>query len=171
MAMSNWTHLDESSDALSTWRSAIVSELRRITSDIIDARVVWILGNGGSQAVAEHWATDFAKVRPEGIYIAPASNAALATMVSNDYEKATWFQHMIAGRTGRDCVICLSTSGESENLLVASNWAVCPRPSPLHTDAANVISGPPTSVVSYGPAALEDIFTTIGHAIAEVLRG
>ncbi len=164
------THLDEVFGALNIWSSAMTAGAPLLAEDIRNARIVWLIGNGGSQACAEHWATDFQKVRSRSqvdpVFVAPAANAPQFTMLANDYGYDQAYAHGLIGRTDGDVVIALSTSGRSGNLLgIHVDWAIAPERTPLSTMAKRAISGPP-----YRPGVLEDVFSVLGHAITEELR-
>lgn len=88
---------------------------------------IFIAGNGGSSAIAEHMACDFLK----GTYYedkfklrvtALTSNSSLCTAIGNDfgYENIFAFQLQVMARKG-DLVILISSSGESQNVLKAVN--------------------------------------------------
>lgn len=81
-----------------------------------DTRKIMIIGNGGSAAVASHMAIDFWK--NGGIRALTFNEGATLTCVSNDYCYEEVFavpiQHF--GDAG-DIVICISSSGGSENIL------------------------------------------------------
>lgn len=77
-----------------------------------------IIGNGGSSAIASHFATDFTKNGhiPTQVF----SDAAIITCLSNDlgYENVYAFQVDSYGRSG-DLLIAISSSGTSKNILKA----------------------------------------------------
>ncbi|RMG72720.1 MAG: SIS domain-containing protein [Bacteroidetes bacterium] len=81
-----------------------------------DHKKVMIIGNGGSAAVASHMAIDFWK--NGGIRALTFNEGATLTCVSNDYCYEEVFavpiQHF--GDAG-DIVMCISSSGGSENIL------------------------------------------------------
>ena len=163
-------HLAQTAEALASWAEAIMTGAPHLAEHIREARIVWLIGNGGSQACAEHWATDFQKVRSRSqldpIFVAPATNAPQFTMLANDYGYDQAYAHGLVGRMAADVVIALSTSGRSPNLLQSHvDWAIAPEGTPLCTQAVRAISGPP-----YRPGVLEDVFSILGHAITEELR-
>ena len=84
---------------------------------------VFICGNGGSGATAEHFANDlFAKgVRA----VCLNSNTAIMTMIANDYGYRHVFSIQLATFADpRDLLIVISASGESPNIQQALEWAV-----------------------------------------------
>lgn len=85
-------------------------------------------GNGGSAADAQHLATEyvvrFRTDRPALPAIALTTDTSLLTAASNDYGFAQVFarQVLALGRAG-DVLFLHSTSGDSENLIVAARAA------------------------------------------------
>lgn len=111
--------VDES--ALDGFVSAIESAARRGSR-------VWILGNGGSAAISDHFATDLAKVNIDtGLGILPVSlcsNGPVLTALANDYGYSDAFAHQVrAFATPGDVVIAVSSSGNSENIIRAVQQA------------------------------------------------
>jgi len=83
---------------------------------------IYIVGNGGSAAIASHTAIDFLK---NGNIPATAFNdASLLTCISNDigFEEVFAKPIEMLARKG-DLVICISSSGNSANILKAANTA------------------------------------------------
>lgn len=85
---------------------------------------VFLCGNGGSAADAQHIAAEFVgrfvKERCGLPAVALTTDTSILTAVGNDYGFATVFQRQVAAlaRTG-DVVIGISTSGNSQNILLA----------------------------------------------------
>jgi phosphoheptose isomerase len=83
-----------------------------------------VCGNGGSAADAAHFATElvvrFAKDRRAQPAICLASGGGLLTAAANDYGFNEIFARQVAafGQPG-DVLICLTTSGESKNIVRA----------------------------------------------------
>ena len=83
-----------------------------------------VCGNGGSASDAAHFATEFvvrfAKDRPAYPAICLASNGGLLTAAGNDYGFEEIFARQVAalGVEG-DLFICLTTSGNSKNVVRA----------------------------------------------------
>ncbi len=90
--------------------------------------VVYACGNGGSATQAAHFAAElvgrFKKNRAALPAFALAENSAVVTSLSNDYSFDDVFAHQIAGlgRPG-DCLVALSTSGTSRNVVRACRAA------------------------------------------------
>lgn len=103
--------------ALDAFLAAIVSGAKRGSR-------VWILGNGGSAAISDHFATDLAKVNIDtGLGILPMSlcaNGPVLTALANDYGYADAFAHQVrAYANDGDLVVAVSSSGNSENVIRA----------------------------------------------------
>jgi len=144
---------------------------------------VWILGNGGSAAISDHFATDLFKVGIDtGVpYRATslASNSATLTATANDYGFECSFAHQIGvqGAPG-DVVVAISSSGNSPNVLEAVTIA---RAGGLRTvgmagfDGGKLVSSVDfpllltTALGDYGIA--EDGHSALCHSICENLRG
>jgi len=84
---------------------------------------VFIIGNGGSHAIAEHISTDLnkrCKVKAHTL-----SNNSLQTALTNDYSQedalTQWLK--INELKRRDCVIAVSSSGKSPNIIRALQYA------------------------------------------------
>jgi D-sedoheptulose 7-phosphate isomerase len=85
---------------------------------------VFACGNGGSATQAAHFVLElvgrFKRERRALRAFSLAENAGTLTAIGNDYEFADVFARQLAGmvRPG-DCLVALSTSGESENVVRA----------------------------------------------------
>lgn len=81
-------------------------------------------GNGGSAADAQHFAAEmvgrFERERPELPAISLATDTSILTAVANDYSFAQVFAKQVrALGTKGDVLLAISTSGNSENVVVA----------------------------------------------------
>ena len=92
-------------------------------------RHVFICGNGGSAANANHWANDFLYAVTSGsgrgmLMTALTANSSIITCLGNDigYDKIFSAQLATQGRKG-DILIVLSGSGNSPNILLALEQA------------------------------------------------
>jgi len=83
---------------------------------------VILVGNGGSAAMASHVSVDLTKMCK--IRAINFNEADLLTCFSNDYGYENWVQKALfyyADR--RDLVICISSSGESQNIIKGAKFA------------------------------------------------
>lgn len=99
-----------------------------ILDTLISGGKVLLCGNGGSAADAQHLATEmmvrYQRHRRPFAAIALTTDSSLLTAHTNDYDFATLFSRQVQGlgRAG-DCLIAISTSGRSENVIQAAATA------------------------------------------------
>jgi D-sedoheptulose 7-phosphate isomerase len=91
-------------------------DARDIAAWMSDCKRVIFIGNGGSAAIASHMAADFAK---NGNMPALCFNdAAAITCLANDYSYEEVFAKPLAQHvTETDCLVAISSSGRSRNIL------------------------------------------------------
>jgi D-sedoheptulose 7-phosphate isomerase/D-glycero-D-manno-heptose 1,7-bisphosphate phosphatase len=148
-----------------------------------DGSAVWIAGNGGAAAIADHMATDHAKhMAATGTMFrnvkSLASNNVLSTALANDigYDAVFSWQLEQFGVKG-DVFVAFSVSGRSKNIIrglqcakemgmssiaIVGGEAVTIREANL----ANVIINIPAT--NYG--VVEDIMSIIQHTFAQYIR-
>lgn len=85
---------------------------------------IYLCGNGGSAADAQHVAAEFVgrflRERRPLPAIALTCNSSILTAIGNDYDFSQVFARQVrAHATPRDCVVGISTSGTSPNVLEA----------------------------------------------------
>jgi phosphoheptose isomerase len=141
-----------------------------------------VIGNGGSAAIANHWATDFAKGIATSTTIKPkvrslVCNESLLTAEANDngYDSVFANQLRTWGKY-RDVLVCISSSGNSPNIKEAvdvalshglfvigisgfekGNYLDRTANIGIHVDASN-----------YG--IIEDVSSNIMHCLSQSLR-
>ena len=161
--------------ALDAFLTAIVSGTER------GARI-WILGNGGSAAISDHFATDLAKVNIDtGLGILPMSlcaNGPVLTALSNDYGYADAFAHQVrAYANPGDLVVAVSSSGNSENIIRAVQQAKLSGATAVGLSGfdggrlakeADISVHVRTDIGDYGTT--EDAHSVICHAVSLQLR-
>jgi len=139
-----------------------------------------ICGNGGSASDAAHFATElvvrFAKDRPAYPAICLTGDGGLLTAAGNDYGFDEIFARQVAafGVPG-DLLICLTTSGKSENVLRALEEA---RPRKLKTIAFLGRDGGSTIgiadvdllVASDSTARIQEAHQLLLHVICEAME-
>ena len=90
---------------------------------------VYICGNGGSAALAEHFACDHQKILYESKKFKPfiislVSNVSLGTAISNDINYKSIFTEQLKQTAKKnDVLITISSSGNSKNIIDAIKWA------------------------------------------------
>ncbi|RMD88218.1 MAG: SIS domain-containing protein [Candidatus Dadabacteria bacterium] len=110
-----------------------LEDIQALVADLLAARMerrqIFIFGNGGSAASSLHMATDLANIPPyQGVYpfrvVSLNGNVSHITALANDlgYEKVFEAQLKNLLQPG-DLVIAISSSGNSENVIRAVNWA------------------------------------------------
>ncbi|MFI7500817.1 SIS domain-containing protein [Streptomyces sp. NPDC049687] len=126
------THCDDLMKALDGFRRYASPVLRRWGADLADrlgsgARLL-VAGNGGSAAQAQHLTAElvgrYRDDRPPFSALSLHADTSSTTAIANDYGVQEIFARQVAahGRAG-DVLMLLSTSGASENLLVAAEEA------------------------------------------------
>ena len=87
------------------------------------AKFIWICGNGGSAATAEHFTADLVKKGYRAICL--NNNTAVLTMLANDYGYENVFSKQLElyGSAG-DLLITISCSGNSPNISEAQAAAL-----------------------------------------------
>ena len=89
---------------------------------IKNADRVYICGNGGSSATAEHFASDLFSKGIKAFSL--NSNTAIMTMIANDYGYEDVFsKQIVLYGTNNDLLITISCSGTSPNIVEAINEA------------------------------------------------
>lgn len=104
--------------------AVIEKSIRVLVQSLLNGGKVLLCGNGGSAADSQHIAAEltgrFIKERPPLAAIALNTDTSALTCIGNDYSFAEIFSRQVRalGRSG-DCLIAISTSGNSVNILKA----------------------------------------------------
>lgn len=115
------------------WRSIDRAAVRRASEILLRAyqegRQVFVCGNGGSAAIADHLECDHLKGVHNGTDLSPrvrslAANVALLTAIANDlaYDEVFAFPLARLSREG-DVLLTISSSGNSPNIIKAIECA------------------------------------------------
>ena len=143
---------------------------------------LWVAGNGGSAAIADHLLCDWTK----GTFTSPqspirvhslVSDTALLTACTNDFGHEFGFSRQIEMRAqSGDLLICISSSGNSPNILAAIRAAT---PMGLKTIAFTGFDGGEAvkladicihvAVRNYG--VVEDCHQILMHNVAQYIYG
>jgi D-sedoheptulose 7-phosphate isomerase len=162
--------------------------VRRIVSELIDLRStqgrLFLAGNGGSAATAEHFATDLgagSHIRGGGIdTVSLSSNLSSITAIANDLSFSKVFRVLFESCKPRsnDFLIVLSASGNSENIIEVLSSA---KDLSVKTCAFTGFDGGKARELcdisihvnsDFGEYGLvEDAHSAICHAITEEFRG
>lgn len=86
-----------------------------------DNNTVFIAGNGGSAAIAEHYSIDFLKQGLRTICL--SSNSSKITAIANDLGYNEVFKQQLVNSYPGDILICISSSGNSPNIIKAIKYA------------------------------------------------
>jgi D-sedoheptulose 7-phosphate isomerase len=101
----------------------VIAEIaRRLIRTLRSGRTVFLFGNGGSAADAQHLAAElearFLRERRALPCLALTTNCSTLTAIGNDYGYERTFARQVEAHARRgDAVIALSTSGNSRNVL------------------------------------------------------
>ena len=94
------------------------NQINNVVKLIKESNNVYIIGNGGSAALADHFGIDLIKFGKKKAY--SLSNPALYSMLVNDYGHRHSFKWVIDKLCCKnDLIIGITTSGKSENILQA----------------------------------------------------
>ncbi|OAN55045.1 SIS domain-containing protein [Magnetospirillum moscoviense] len=144
-------------------------------------RAIYACGNGGSAAIANHLVCDHARGISADTGLRPRVHSLSATVeiltaIGNDQEYAEVFaaQLRLFARPG-DVLITISSSGDSENIVRAVQWA---KDNDMRTIALTGFNGGRSgrladvnvhvSADNYG--VIEDAHQSVMHALAQYIR-
>jgi phosphoheptose isomerase len=101
------------------------SALEHAFEAVLSAERIFVCGNGGSAAIANHLACDFGKGAEVQRVFSLSSNTEIITALANDfsYEKIFCNQLLMADCSSKDLVILISSSGNSPNIARALSYA------------------------------------------------
>lgn len=153
-----------------------------ITETIYRYGTIYVCGNGGSAAIADHLTCDCLKgIRTDTIYrprvVSLCSNGPLLTAIANDISYDQVFKYQLESLlTPDDLLITISSSGTSPNIVNAFNYAVniCKTItfSGFNGGGSKLIEKPTVSLHvpenNYG--IVEDCHQMIMHMIAQYIR-
>lgn len=162
-------------------RKAMEAATAILDQAISQDRRIFSCGNGGSAAISNHLVCDHAKGLQSDTLLRPqvqslSATVELMTAIANDISYAEVFAYQIRtfGREG-DVLITISSSGDSENVVRATQWA---RSNGLRTIALTGFEGGRTRHLAevalhvdadnYG--VVEDVHQSLMHILAQFLR-
>jgi D-sedoheptulose 7-phosphate isomerase len=102
--------------------ATLVAIADRITTALQSGSTLYLCGNGGSAADAQHVAAEFVgrflRERRPLPAVALTTNSSILTAIGNDYDYSEVFARQIVAlvKPG-DCVVGISTSGRSSNVI------------------------------------------------------
>jgi len=179
------------SDDYLNYISELISQLdRNNISQFVDhvlqvrdnKQTIFFLGNGGSASTASHFVNDISlgsrQFENPFRAISLCDNQAVITAIANDdgYENIFLQQLQTQAKTG-DSMVCISASGNSQNLIKAVEWS---KVNGIYTISLTAFDGGylkqhtdlnlhvPTKIGEYGPA--EDLHMVICGLIGSYFR-
>jgi D-sedoheptulose 7-phosphate isomerase len=156
--------------------------ITKIIETLKNGKTLYLAGNGGSAATASHMQADFAffmrnftKFRPK--VRALTDNVSFITAVGNDTTFVDIFvEQMIGNFEPGDVIICISASGNSENVIRAAEFANNHGGTSIAfvgfeggklKEVAKIVIFTPSPKGDYGP--IEDIHIILNHIIVNYL--
>lgn len=102
---------------------SIAAALTTIQDALKNGRQIFIIGNGGSCATAEHIALDLSKSVKGYNKVYSLSSPAALTAWANDTDYTEVYAKQLKNYSNfGDLLICISTSGNSENIIKAADY-------------------------------------------------
>jgi D-sedoheptulose 7-phosphate isomerase len=146
----------------------------------LDKGGVYMVGNGGSAADAQHWTAELVgryltERDPLNVHALTVNSSTTSALV-NDYPPAEVFERQVRAHVGQgDVLVAISTSGNSENILLAVQAA--------HARGAKVIGvtgkdggklAPLCDVVFVAPSSdtprIQEAHLLFGHLFCELVE-
>ena len=160
----------------------IIEKLSKLISRYyLSNKNIFVCGNGGSASISNHFICDHLKGISTNTNLLPkifslSSSLEVITAVANDikYDEIFSFQLSRLAKKG-DCLITISSSGNSENIIKAIKWG---KKNKLKTVSLNGFDGGRAKKISdisinvpcnnYG--IVEDLHQSIMHILAQSIR-
>jgi phosphoheptose isomerase len=162
--------------------SQLLAQAAELLAAVIDGRRwIYVCGNGGSAAISNHLFCDFVKGIQTGTDRRPrvvslSAQLEIITAIGNDigYEDIFAYQLRTLAAPG-DLLISISSSGDSENIVRAVQWA---KDSGMATIALTGFEGGRSAALAdvniHVPAnnygVIEDMHQSLMHILAQFLR-
>ena len=110
--------------ALATHRDLLLAIANLLAATLDQGGTLYLCGNGGSAADAQHVAAEFVgrflRQRRPLPAVALTVDSSILTSIANDYDFSEVFSRQVQALVGpQDCLIGISTSGRSPNVLKA----------------------------------------------------
>ena len=175
-------YFDNLTEAARSMETSSVAQAAELIAYLFSkGHTLYVCGNGGSAAIANHLLCDFSKgiqtdtaLRPK--VVSMSASVELITAIGNDIDFAEIFAYQVrtAARAG-DALMTISSSGNSENIVRAIEWA---RRENIKTIAMTGFDGGRSAKLAdiniYVPAqnygVVEDIHQSIMHILAQYVR-
>ena len=147
---------------MSKTKTPLRINIKDIVNMLTGANFVYVIGNGGSASLADHFGCDLVKVG--GIKaVSLAANNAVITAYANDngYENV-FVDQLRVFLTSKDLLITISGSGTSKNIVKTIEYAV--------NIGAKVYSFPTMEELGCGIREAEDEHLQLAHKIVTMLK-
>lgn len=114
-------YLASSAEAISRVDVGEIENAIRIIQDVKEKDgTVWVVGNGGSAATAEHFANDLVKVGGVRAIAIPSIAASVSAFGNDNGWERMYADLLMALRWREDVLVAISCSGESANVVHAA---------------------------------------------------
>jgi len=161
---------------------AVSRLIERLHQALLENRHIFVFGNGGSAADAQHIAAELVSVlsldfpRPALAAIALTTDSSILSAIANDFGFGGVFERQVEalGRPG-DVIVGISTSGNSENVLRAlraarargiSTIALTGMSASQASEVADIAICVPSNSVQH----IQESHITVGHIICAIVE-
>jgi D-sedoheptulose 7-phosphate isomerase len=170
--------LKSSVNSANSQRETIRQAADAMAQTILEGGTIFICGNGGSAAEAQHFAAEFVGrfllERPGLPALSLAADTSKLTAIGNDYGYQEVFARQLRalGRP-KDLLWALSTSGTSPNVLEALKAAREKDIKSVFMCGKELASPPDTDIIIYSPAPstprIQELHLFYGHLICQLV--
>jgi D-sedoheptulose 7-phosphate isomerase len=123
-------HIETLNNSLLELNSKLIEKAsEKIIDTIINKKQIFVCGNGGSAAIANHYVPDYLKLIRQNTRFKPivkslSSDLELITAISNDFNYSKIFSYQAESLCKKgDLIIIVSSSGNSPNVVDLAKWA------------------------------------------------
>jgi len=123
-------HIGELHNSLLELNSNLIEKVsEKLFNTIKNNKQIFVCGNGGSAAIANHYVPDYLKLIRQNTKLKPlvkslSSDLELITAISNDMDYSKIFSYQAESLCKKgDLLIIISSSGNSPNVVNLANWA------------------------------------------------
>lgn len=166
--------------SLSRLRRPIIQTAELIVQTFSEGNKLLICGNGGSAAEAQHFSSDlvgrYVKERRAVPAIALSADSSTITAIGNDYGIERVFSRQVEAHAKKgDVLMCISTSGNSPNVIAAAKTAKAMHVKVIcltghnggklksHCDISFII---PSNITAY----IQEVHLIVIHAICDLVE-
>ena len=123
-------HIDKLHNSLLELNSKLIEKTsEKLLKTIKNNKQIFVCGNGGSAAIANHYVPDYLKLIRQNTKLKPlvkslSSDLELITAISNDMDYSKIFSYQAESLCKKgDLLIIISSSGNSPNVINLAKWA------------------------------------------------